>query len=99
MLTEVGDKLENAKNNFRDTLEDMVGGFVKEVNFFYHMVSTGGTFHSDVLQISLLKKTSTVQERISSSRGIGIIHLNATNILVMILLATGHLGGCTVYYV
>jgi hypothetical protein len=91
MLTEVGDKLENAKNNFRDTLEDMVGGFVKEVNIvFYHMVLTGRTFHSDVLQISLLKKTSTVQERISSSRGIGIIHLNATNILVMILLATGH---------
>ena len=38
MLSEVGDKLENAKASFCDTLEDMVGGFVKEVNVFYHMV-------------------------------------------------------------
>ncbi|KAG0575090.1 hypothetical protein KC19_VG317400 [Ceratodon purpureus] len=31
MLAEVELKLENAKNNFRDTLEEMVGDFVVEV--------------------------------------------------------------------
>lgn len=31
MLAEVELKLENAKNNFRDTLQDMVESFVREV--------------------------------------------------------------------